>query len=124
MESFNNSNRTWTTPGDVEGTENSTRSNGRSSADSTSSRPKTQAGEAPDPVKRKGLSKLLRRRKKNPNQKEAEDISVPDDDKNIHGSQSTNSQDGNSGESSVNINTSPPDNEASNLLTDDSEPDR
>ncbi|RJE18106.1 GRAM domain protein [Aspergillus sclerotialis] len=124
MEGFNKSNRTWTTPGELEGNESSSRSNGRSSVDSTSSRPKTQAGEAPDPVKHKTLSKLLRRRKKHQNQKEADEILVPDDDKDIHSSQSTNSQDGNSGESSVNTNPSPPDNESPNILTDDSEPDR
>lgn len=124
MEGFNKSNRTWTTAGDLEGIETSSRSNGRSSVDTTSSRPKTQGGEAPDSAKRRGFSKLLRRRKKDNNQKEADETLIPEDDKNVQGNQSTNSRDGNSGESLVNSNATPPDNESANLLTDDSEPDR
>lgn len=127
MQGFNKSNRTWTTPADLEGLDNSSRSNGRSSVDSTASRPKTQSGEAPDPAKAaSGFSRLLRKRKKKKNTaKQAEEAPSVDNDKSVTDDRSTESRDGNSGESSLNGNPSPPENEtSSNLLTDDSEPEQ
>lgn len=124
MQGFNKSNRTWTTPADLEGLDSSSRNNGRSSVDSTSSRPKTQSGEAPDPAKQaSGFSRLLKKRKKKNTAKQADEALSVDNDKSVADTQSTESRDGNSGESSLNPNA--PENETtSNLLTDDSEPEQ
>lgn len=125
MQGFNKSNRTWTTPADLDGLDNSSRSNGRSSVESTSSRPKTQTGEAPDPAKpASGFSKLLRKRKKKNTRKQTEEALGVDNDRGLPDNRSTESRDGNSGESSLNINPSPSENDGLNMLTDDSEPDQ
>lgn len=111
--------------------ENSSRSNGRSSIESNAERPKTQAGEAPDPAKAgsSGFSKLLnarRRRKKKNNQKQSEEPPVPGViiEQELQEFPSNESRDGTSGAPSSNNSSAPPEGEAINLLTDDSEPDR
>lgn len=125
VQSFSQSNRTGTSPPDLEGMGSLVASNGRSSLESTSDRPKTQAGEAPDNGKpAKGISKLLRKRKKKNNQNQTDEAATPDSGRDAGGSQSNESPDGNSAASSVNGNPSPPENESQLILTDDSEPDR
>lgn len=125
-------NRTKTTPVDLETMGSSSRSNGRSSIDSTSDRPKSQAGEA-DSAKAgsSGFSKLLaarRKKKKDKNQKQSDESSTQletESSKDVQESRSTESRDGLSTTSSVgHENLSPPDHDTVNLLTDDSEPDR
>lgn len=123
VQSFNQSDRSWTSAPDVEGVESSSRSNGRSSLDSTSDRPKVQELDAPDNAKTgRRLSKLLRKRKKKNNQNQADGSVTLRSDKDANGSQSTGSGDGNSGAPSVNGNASK--NEGSIILIDDSEPER
>ncbi|KAE8383281.1 hypothetical protein BDV26DRAFT_252007 [Aspergillus bertholletiae] len=119
-------NRSKTSIDDVLGS--SGRSNGRSSSvDSTSDRPKSQAGEGTDSAKAgpSGLSKLLaarKKRKKKDNQKATEELPTqfelevennahlrPDEDR----PPSATDSDGH-----------PPQNDVVNLLTDDSEPER
>ncbi|PWY85836.1 hypothetical protein BO94DRAFT_547014 [Aspergillus sclerotioniger CBS 115572] len=130
--SFNRINRTQTTPVDLETMGSSSRSNGRSSIDSTSDRPKSQAGEA-DSAKAgpSGFSKLLaarRKKKKDNSQKPSDESSSQleiEGDRDIPEGRSTESRDGVSTTSSVaNENLSIVDNDAVNLLTDDSEPER
>ncbi|KAI2866887.1 hypothetical protein CBS12448_760 [Aspergillus niger] len=125
-------NRTKTTPVDLETMGSSSRSNGRSSIDSTSDRPKSQAGEA-DSAKAgsSGFSKLLaarRKKKKDKNQKQSDESSTQLDtesSKDVQESRSTESRDGLSTTSSVgHEHLSPPDHDTPNLLTDDSEPER
>lgn len=123
---MNKPNRTSTTPPDFEGMETSSRSNGRSSPDSTLDRPRTQGGEIPDNAKAAGgrrFSKLLRKRKKKNNQNRTDETATGDNDRDI-GNRSNESPDGHSPASSSNGNSNPPENDNSNLLTDDSEPDR
>ncbi|GIC89762.1 uncharacterized protein Aud_006187 [Aspergillus udagawae] len=123
---FSKSNRTWTTPADLDTMWSSGRSNGRTSISSGSDRPKSQAGEVAETAKAgsSGFSKLLnarRKRKKEKEQKKTEELSlVSENDQDLQESRSNESR----GESSsANDNLSPP-GEVINLLTDDSEPDR
>ncbi|GAQ09218.1 uncharacterized membrane protein C20F10.07 [Aspergillus lentulus] len=123
---FSKSNRTWTTPADLDAMWSSGRSNGRASISSGSDRPKSQAGEVAETAKAgsSGLSKLLnarRKRKKEKEQKQTEELSlVSENDQDLQKSRSNESR----GESSsANDNLSPP-GEVITLLTDDSEPDR
>ncbi|RHZ64988.1 hypothetical protein CDV55_104677 [Aspergillus turcosus] len=127
-QSFGKSNRTWTTPADLDTMGSSGRSNGRASISSGSDRPKSQAGEAAETAKAgsSGFSKLLnarRKRKKEKEQKQTEELSpalVSENDQDLQESRSNESR----GESSsANDNLNPP-GEAINILTDDSEPDR
>ena len=125
-------NRTKTTPVDLETMGSSSRSNGRSSIDSTSDRPKSQAGEADSAqAGSSGFSKLLaarRKKKKDKSQKQSDESSTQletESSKDVQESRSTESRDGLSTASSVgHENLSPPDHDTVNLLTDDSEPDR
>lgn len=124
------SRRAWTVSAESEAMESSSRSNGRSSIESSSERPKTSAGEVPDSAKAgpSGISKLLkaRRRRKKNSQTPADAPPVPgivtDDD--LQQSRSNDSRDGNSAIPSSNNSSTPPEGEVINLLTDDSEPDR
>lgn len=86
-------------------------SNGRSSIDSTAERPKSQAGETPDTAKAgsSGFSKMLKRRNKKKNQKQADEQPVGGD-RDIPGSR----------DGSVSANSTAPDQEAAKLLVDDS----
>ncbi|KAI9929808.1 hypothetical protein ASPWEDRAFT_101336 [Aspergillus wentii DTO 134E9] len=127
---FSKSSRTWTTPVDLE---SSSRSNGRSSIDSTSDRPKSsQAGEGADSAKAgpSGLAKLLparrRRKKKSQTQMDEFILSAASSDngkEKDNGGRPNESRDGNSVTSST-MNENPQESEGVNLLTDDSEPDR
>ncbi|KAJ6155652.1 hypothetical protein N7470_006218 [Penicillium chermesinum] len=121
------SRRAWTLSAESESMEASSRSNGRSSNDSE--RPRTQAGEAPETAKASpsGFSKLLksrgRRRKKDQSQ---EDIPpVPDlvIDQDLEQFPSHESGAGSAIPSSNNS-SAPPEAETTNLLTDDSEPEK
>ncbi|KAH1793150.1 hypothetical protein KXX36_003490 [Aspergillus fumigatus] len=123
---FSKSNRTWTTPADLDTMWSSGRSNGGASISSGSDRPKSQAGEVAETAKAgsSGFSKLLnarRKRKKEKEQKQTEESSlVSQNDPDLQESRSNESR----GESaSANDNLSPP-GEVITLLTDDSEPDR
>lgn len=110
--------RTRTTPVDLDTVDSSGRSNGRSSIDSTSDRPKSQSGEAADTARAgpSGFSKLLRRKNKKKNPKQTDEQST-DNDRDIPGSRD--------GESAVSLfandSQNPPENEAGNPLADDSE---
>lgn len=110
--------------------ESSSRSNGRSSIDSTSERPKTQGGEGSDSAKAgtSGISKLLssRRRRKKKNQKEGDEPPVPGmvTEHDLQESRSNETRDSNSVVTSSNNSSVPPEGELINLLTDDSEPER
>ncbi|BCR84874.1 GRAM and VASt domain-containing protein [Aspergillus chevalieri] len=113
--------RTRTTPVDLDTMDSSGRSNGRSSIDSTSERPKSQSGEAADTARAgpSGFSKLLRRKKNKKNQKQTDEQST-DNDRDIPGS-----RDGDYAASLfANDNNPLPENEAGTLLADDSELDR
>lgn len=127
-QSFGKSNRTWTTPADLDTMGSSGRSNGRASISSGSDRPKSQAGEAAETARAgsSGFSKLLnarRKRKKEKEQKQTEELSpalVSENDQDLQESRSNESR----GESSsANDNLNLP-GEVINILTDDSEPDR
>lgn len=114
-------NRTRTTPVDLDTMDTSGRSNGRSSIDSTSERPKSQSGEAADTARAgpSGFSKLLRRKNKKKDKKQTDEQST-DNDRDIPGS-----RDGEYAASLfANDNNLPPENEAGTLLADDSELDR
>ncbi|PYH99028.1 hypothetical protein BO71DRAFT_425653 [Aspergillus ellipticus CBS 707.79] len=120
-------NRTKTTPVDLE-TGSSGRSNGRSpSIDSTVERPKSQSGDA-DSAKAgpSGFSKLLaaRRKKKKKEEPKDEPLIELDGDMDIQEVRSNESRDGASAPPSVGNDLLAADNDALNLLTDDSEPDR
>lgn len=95
--------------------ESSGPSNGRSSIDSNAERPKSQAGGTPDTAKAgsSGFSKMLKRRNKKKNQKQVEEQSVGGD-RDLPGSR----------DGSVSANSTAPDQEAANLLVDDSKPNR
>ncbi|PYH41976.1 uncharacterized protein BP01DRAFT_142402 [Aspergillus saccharolyticus JOP 1030-1] len=134
LRSLSSSGRTKTTPIDLETMASSTRSNGRSSSiDSSSDRPKSQSGDA-DSAKAgsSGFSKLLaarrNKKKKKDAQKQADELPTQyelDDDEHIQESRSNESRGANSLASSlINDLPPPPDHDAINLLTDDSEPDR
>ncbi|RAL14421.1 GRAM and VASt domain-containing protein [Aspergillus homomorphus CBS 101889] len=134
LRSLSHSGRTKTTPIDFETMTSSGRSNGRSSSiDSSSDRPKSQAGDA-DSAKAgsSGFSKLLaarrNKKKKKDAQKPADELPTQyelEDDQHIQESRSNESRDGTSVASSLaNDLPPPPDHDAINLLTDDSEPDR
>lgn len=125
VQGFSKSNRTWTAPADPEEIDGSGRSNGRSSLDSTSDRPKTQAGEVPDNAKpSRRLSKLLRKRKKKNDQGPADEMLNTDNARDALENRLNESRDKNSAASSLNGNSTSLENETSNILTDDSEPDR
>ncbi|KAJ5287260.1 hypothetical protein N7478_002946 [Penicillium angulare] len=125
------SRRAWTVSAESDTIESSSRSNGRSSIDS-SERPKTQAGEVPDTAKAgsSGFSKLLKRRRKKKNQKSSDEPDVPGSitEQELQEIPSNGSNGGTSATNSVapsSVNSSAPqENEVINLLTDDSEPDR
>ncbi|KAJ6110008.1 hypothetical protein N7486_002243 [Penicillium sp. IBT 16267x] len=129
------SRRSWTvSAADSDILESSSRSNGRSSIESME-RPKTQAGEAPDSAKAgsSGFSKLLksrRRRKEKNNQKPADEPPVPGviSEQELREIPSNTTNSGASvavstGTSSNNS-SGPPESEAIQLLTDDSEPEK
>ncbi|KAJ5689049.1 hypothetical protein N7462_003441 [Penicillium macrosclerotiorum] len=128
------SRRAWTVSAESEAMESSGRSNGQSSIDSNSERPKTQGGEVPDSAQAgsSGFSKLLnsrRRRKKRTDTKPADEPPVPgvvteQDLHDLQESRSNESRNGNSAVPSSNDSSVPPEGEVINLLTDDSEPDR
>lgn len=110
----------------------SSRSNDRSSVDSTE-RPKTQGGEAADSAKAgsSGFSKLISSRRKNKKKKNHDELSsdappVPEVllERNLRQSQSNDSRSSASGIQSSNTSLIMPENEPINLLTDDSEPER
>lgn len=114
-------NRTRTTPVDLDTMDTSGRSNGRSSIDSTSDRPKSQSGEAADTARAgpSGFSKLLRRKNKKKDKKQTDEQST-DNHRDIPGS-----RDGEYAASLfANDNNPPPENEAGTLLADDSDLDR
>ncbi|KAK9610150.1 hypothetical protein V6Z98_010117 [Aspergillus fumigatus] len=69
---FSKSNRTWTTPADLDTMWSSGRSNGGASISSGSDRPKSQAGEVAETAKAgsSGFSKLLNARRKRKKEKE------------------------------------------------------
>ncbi|KGO78028.1 Uncharacterized protein PITC_025560 [Penicillium italicum] len=124
----NRSRRSWT----VSAESSTIESNGRSSQDSNSERPKTQGGEAADPkAGPSGLSKLLdarRRRKKEnkkKNQKQNDEPAVPTVilENDLLESRSNQSRDGTSAAPSSNGESFAPEGEGNNLLTDDEEPD-
>lgn len=126
---FSKSNRTWTTPGDLETMWSSSRSNGRASISSGSDRPKSQAGESTESTKAgsSGFSKLLnarRKKKKEKEQKQTEELSSTLVSENgsdkLDGSQSNESRDGTL---LTNENFNPA-GDTITILTDDSEPDR
>ncbi|PYI31543.1 hypothetical protein BP00DRAFT_168859 [Aspergillus indologenus CBS 114.80] len=131
LRSLSSSGRTKTTPIDLETMASSGRSNGRSSSiDSTSDRPKSQSGDA-DSAKAgsSGFSKLLaarrNKKKRKDTQKQPDELPTQyelEDDQHIQGSRSNEAWNGNP--SLINDLPPPPDNDAINLLTDDSEPDR
>ncbi|KAJ5573590.1 uncharacterized protein N7459_008017 [Penicillium hispanicum] len=123
--------RAWTVSAESDAMESSGRSNGRSSIDSNTERPKTQAGEVPDAAKAgpSGFSKLLnsrRRRKKRNNQNQDDEPPVPGIvlEQELQELPSNESRDGTSAATSSNNSSAPPEGEVINLLTDDSEPDR
>ncbi|KAF9891009.1 hypothetical protein FE257_005266 [Aspergillus nanangensis] len=123
----NQFSRVRTTPADLEMTGSSSRSTGRSSSiDSTSDRPKSQAGEVSNPSKTgsSGFSKLLssrRKRKKKENQKPTEELPTQFELEDDGEAQDDRLFESRGGSSSGNDNQARPEN---NLLTDDSEPDR
>ncbi|KAL2820539.1 hypothetical protein BDW59DRAFT_113736 [Aspergillus cavernicola] len=126
------SSRSKTVPADFESVASSGRSNGRSSIDSTSDRPKSQAGDA-DSTKTgsSGLSKLLASRRKRKQKKDGLKLvdELPttlesESNEGTHPSISNNSQGGVSVGSLLPTENHNPLGDASNLLTDDSEPDR
>ncbi|KAJ5908375.1 hypothetical protein N7495_001057 [Penicillium taxi] len=119
--------RAWTVSADTDMMENSSRSITRSSIDSNTERPKTQAGETSDSSKTAptGFSKLLksRRARKKKNQKDSDDVPpVPDLvlDQELEEFPSSEPHDGMFAKN----NSIPQEGEVVNLLTDDSEPDR
>ncbi|KAL3483475.1 hypothetical protein BJX62DRAFT_249466 [Aspergillus germanicus] len=123
--------RSKTTPAELDAVGSSNRSNGRSSIDSTSDRPKSQAGDA-DSTKSgsSGLSKLLASRRKRKKQKESlklvDELPATIEFGSVDGTQrafSETSRERSATTSSLPENQSPHD-DTSNLLTDDSEPDR
>lgn len=90
-------------------------SNGRSSIDSYAERPKSQAGAGPSDTAKagsSGFSKMLKRRNKKKNQK-AEEQPVGGE-RDLPGSR----------DGSVSTNPAMPEQEAANLLVDDSRPNR
>ncbi|KAI9044315.1 GRAM domain containing [Aspergillus affinis] len=121
--------RSKTSPIDSETMDSSGRSNGRSSIDSTSDRPKSQAGETSDSAKAgpSGFSKLLASRRKKKNKKESQskvdELPTQFEIENDSDAQEARSE-SRDGASSVLENPGAPEPEAVNLLTDDSEPDR
>ncbi|KAJ5702480.1 hypothetical protein N7488_010028 [Penicillium malachiteum] len=124
------SRRAWTVSAESDPMETSSRSNGRSSIES-SERPKTQAGEAPDSAKAgsSGFSKLLtsRRRRKKKNQKNGSDadmITEQEQEQGLREIPSNGSRDGISVATSSNNGSAQQEGEVINLLTDDSEPDK
>lgn len=124
------SRRAWTLSADSEAMDSSGRSNDRSSNASSFDRPKTSAGEVPDPAKAgsSGISKLLkaRRRRKKNDKTPADAPPVPgivsEDD--LRENPSNDSRDGKSSLPSSNDSSAPPESEITNLLTDDDEPER
>ncbi|KAF7586557.1 GRAM domain containing [Aspergillus hancockii] len=108
------------------------RSNGRSSSiDSTSDRPKSQAGEGADSAKAgpSGFSKLLaarKKRKKKENQKQAEELPTQFELEDEKGIQERSDEPSGSRPPSASKHDAqgPPQNKAVDLLTDDSEPNR
>ncbi|KAF5860345.1 GRAM domain containing [Aspergillus alliaceus] len=126
-QSFSRINRSKTSIDDALGS--SSRSNGRSSSiDSTSDRPKSQAGEGTDSAKAgpSGFSKLLatrKKRKKKENQKHAEELPTQFEieEKNIQ--ERPDEPPERPLSAPRNVGQSVP-NDAVNILTDDSEPDR
>ncbi|THC93133.1 hypothetical protein EYZ11_007376 [Aspergillus tanneri] len=125
----NKFSRSKTSPIDSETIGSSGRSNGRSSIDSSSDRPKSQAGETSDSAKAgsSGFSKLLasrRKKKKKDEQKQMDELPTQFEiakDGDTQENRLTASRDG---ASSVNDNRDPPKAEVVHLLTNDSEPDR
>ncbi|EAU30454.1 conserved hypothetical protein [Aspergillus terreus NIH2624] len=118
--------RPKTAPGDSETALSSSRSNGRSSLDSTSDRPKSQAGEVASSAKAgsSGFSKLISRtrRKKKENQKQADEMPTQfelEDDGEGQESRRNSSRDGLSSN-----NQDDRTRRDSTLLTDDSEPEQ
>lgn len=125
------SRRAWTVSAESEAMESSGRSNGPSSIDSNTERPKTQAGEGPDSEKARSgsISKLLnsRRRRKKKNQKYDDEVPpVPGmvTEFDLQESRSNDSRDSNSVMTPSNNSLVPPEGDVVNLLTDDSEPER
>ena len=122
------SRRAWTVSAESDAMETSSRSNDRSSNDS-SERPKTQAGEAPESAKASpsGFSKLLksRGRRKKKNQSQEDVPPVPDlvVEQELEPFPSHESR-GRSAATSSNSSSAQPETEAINLLTDDSEPEK
>ncbi|KAL4919502.1 hypothetical protein BDW62DRAFT_179047 [Aspergillus aurantiobrunneus] len=123
--------RSQTIPINSETADNSGRSNGRSSIDSTSDRPWLQAGEADSPKPgSSGLSKLLasrrKRRKKKESLKLVEELPTSLESESNEGSVpalSHNSRKRASTTSLLPTGSNSPQDDASNLLTDGSEPD-
>ncbi|KAL3465874.1 hypothetical protein BJX64DRAFT_45395 [Aspergillus heterothallicus] len=119
--------RSKTTPADIDAVGSSSRSNGRSSLDSTSDRPKSQAGDA-DSTKSgsSGLSKLLASRRKRKKQKESlklvDEWPVMNESGSIDGTERAFFDVPREGAATAETNS--PQDDGSNLLTDDSEPDR
>lgn len=121
--------RSKTSPIDSETMGSSGRSNGRSSIDSTSDRPKSQAGETSDSAKAgpSGFSKLLasrRKRKKKESQNKVDEMPTQFELEKDGDAQEARSNESREEASSVHENQGAPEPEAINLLTDDSEPDR
>ena len=104
-----------TVPAETRAMEGSGPSNGRSSIDSYAERPKSQAGAGPSDTAKagsSGFSKMLKRRNKKKNQK-AEEQPVGGE-RDLPGSR----------DGSVSTNPAMPEQEAANLLVDDSRPNR
>lgn len=104
-----------TAPAETEAMESSGPSNGRSSIDSYAEGPKSQAGGPPDTAKAgsSGFSKMLRRRNKKKNQKQAEEQPLGNE-RDLPGSR----------DGPVSDNSNMPEQEAASLLVDDPEPNR
>ncbi|KAL4957497.1 hypothetical protein BDW69DRAFT_22852 [Aspergillus filifer] len=120
---FSKALRSKTIPVDLETVGSSGRSNGRSSVDSTSDRPWSQAGEGEAP--KIGLSKLLASRKKRKTKKKDKVDELPTTIES-EGNEGVpdNSRKRASSTSLLPSESNSPQDDASNLLTDDSEPDR
>ncbi|KKK24392.1 hypothetical protein AOCH_001456 [Aspergillus ochraceoroseus] len=125
QQSLSKLSRVKTTPVDMEPMGSSGRSNGPLSIDSTSDRPRSQAGDT-DSTKAgsSGLSKLLASKRRRKAQKETDELTARFESDNRDNTLSRPPTGGSTISLSPGDNNSPPDDEAINLLTDDSEPDR
>ncbi|KAL2803359.1 hypothetical protein BJX63DRAFT_75202 [Aspergillus granulosus] len=119
--------RSKTTPVGLDTAGSSNWSNGRSSPDSTSDRPKSQAGDANSAKSgSSGLSKLLASRRKRKNQKDSsksvDERTATAESPSVDRTQLAFSE--TSREGPITTESNSPQDDASILLTDDSEPDR